>query len=167
MRSEQWPLSVTSNRPQAEHLLRSVCDSFSRNCGALGDENAVRLAGRVTPKGYNPATAGSISRASRSDDNPLGSSLRWPSAAKRRLSRRSPAVAGRTGTNFHSAFSGQLRFGRPLRFRIAISDTGLKSLTSSPISFFPQSEIRLGKPSRLKTCIAFSDSEVRLPSNII
>src|SRR2546423_15237243 len=48
--------------------------NFRAQILALWDENAVRLVGRATRKGHNPASAGSFSRASRSEDNPLGSS---------------------------------------------------------------------------------------------
>jgi hypothetical protein len=48
--------------------------NFRRNSGALGDENAVRLVGRVKRKGYIQAAAGSFARAKAPAlDNPLGS----------------------------------------------------------------------------------------------
>ncbi len=69
--------------------------SISKRNGG-GDENAVRLVGLVTRKGYNPAAAGSLSRAkAQLWIIPLPPIFARSDSAKRRLSRRSFSEGGR------------------------------------------------------------------------
>ena len=88
---------VTPRRERLhERRFQIVCWRNSRRLNFC----LLRLAGLIVDL---PVVVGrnrsSISVVQFRGSNPLGSSLRWPSAAKRRLSRRSPAAAGRTGMN--------------------------------------------------------------------
>jgi len=81
-------------------------------------KNTVRLAGRVTREGSNPATAGSFSRASRSEDNPLGSRI---SQENQRVTR---AVWGECGRTLLFSARPEVVVRRRFR-RYGLSDFGL------------------------------------------